>query len=138
MNSYRIDISGIILVILFINTTIMNELHLKAIKAYIEMLTIHIDTKTMDTRFHEQTEEFYETLFEVAHKIGEKHVDLGGKLEDSNLEQKQQQAHDIIVNLKKEIESYNKNSEVSLGTEDLLGTLASDLEDAEGSSRAFL
>ena len=92
----------------------MNELHLKAITAYVEMLTIHIDTKTMDTTFHEQTEQFYETLFEVAHKIGEKHIDLGGKLKNTSLGEKQKQAHDIIVNLKKEIESYNKNNEVSL------------------------
>ncbi|MDP2395834.1 MAG: hypothetical protein Q8M44_02870 [bacterium] len=54
----------------------MKELHLKAIKAYIEMLTIHIDTKTSDVEFHKETESFYESLFEVAHKIGEKHVDL--------------------------------------------------------------
>jgi DNA-binding ferritin-like protein len=116
----------------------MKELHLKAVKAYIEMLTLHIDSKTMSRAFHKETEEFYEKLFTVAHEIGEKHVDLGGKLSGSTLEEKQQEAHNIIVNLKKEVESYKENNKVSLGTEDLLGTLASDLEDMEGSSRVFL
>ncbi|MFC1797789.1 hypothetical protein ACFLY2_01030 [Patescibacteria group bacterium] len=47
----------------------MKDLHEKAIKAYIDMLTIHIDTKTTDSTFHEKTEGFYDTLFEVAHTI---------------------------------------------------------------------
>ncbi|MDR1988385.1 MAG: hypothetical protein LBQ24_06795 [Candidatus Peribacteria bacterium] len=45
------------------------ELHEKAIKAYIEMLQIHITTKTVDTTFHKATEDFYTTLFNVLHKI---------------------------------------------------------------------
>jgi len=47
----------------------MKELFQKAIKAYIDMLTIHIDTKTTDVVFHKETEKFYETLFDVAHEI---------------------------------------------------------------------
>lgn len=116
----------------------MKELHIIALKAYVEMLSIHIDTKTTDSVFHEKTDEFYTELFKVAHELGEKYVDLGGKLSEDSLETKKQKAHDIIVNLRKEIENYKENNEVSLGTEDLLGTLASDLENIEGSSKAFL
>jgi hypothetical protein len=47
----------------------MKELHQKALKAYIDMLQIHIDTKTSDERFHEMTAGFYETLFKIAHEI---------------------------------------------------------------------
>jgi len=47
----------------------MKELHQKALEAYTEMLQIHIDTKTTDLLFHKETESFYDTLFEVAHKI---------------------------------------------------------------------
>ncbi len=47
----------------------MNKLHEKALKAYINMLQIHIDTKTSDERFHEMTEGFYEALFKIAHEI---------------------------------------------------------------------
>lgn len=116
----------------------MKELHLQAMKAYIEMLTLHIDSKTLDIGFHEQTEWFYETLFKTAHEIWEKHVDLWGKLEDTSIEDKKKQANKIIVDLKKEIENYKNNNEVSLWTEDLLWTLASDLENIEWSSKAFL
>ena len=116
----------------------MKELHVKALKAYIDMLTIHIQSKSMDTEFHKQTEEFYETLFKVTHEIWERHVDLGESLSDDSLAEMHRKSYDIIVNLKKEIEDYKENNKVSLGCEDLLWTLASDLEDAQGSSRAFL
>ncbi len=116
----------------------MKELHQKAVKAYLDMLQIHIDTKTSDTDFHKETEVFYETLFNVAHTIWEKYVDLWGKLTNETLEQKKQRANDIVVNMRQEIEAYNKNNEISLWTEDLLGSHANSLEDMEGSFRALL
>lgn len=116
----------------------MKELHKKALKAYLDMFTIHIDTKTKDTDFHKENEGFYETLFDVAHQIGEKNADLGWELESTSLEEKKQRAHDIIKELRLEVESYVKNNEITLWTEDLLGSLANDLEDIEGSSKAFL
>ncbi|MDD3793537.1 MAG: hypothetical protein PHI37_01900 [Candidatus Gracilibacteria bacterium] len=116
----------------------MKELHKKALKAYTEMLQIHIDTKTKDLLFHKETENFYEALFEIAHKIGERYVDLDGEIIDSSLSSKKKRANEIIVNLKKEIEDYQANNELTLGTDDLLGGLADDLEDMEGTSKAFL
>jgi len=116
----------------------MKELHLKAIKAYIDMLSIHIDTKTKDTVFHKETEDFYNSLFDIAHKIWEKYVDLWWSLSETSLEDKKNKANSIIENLRKEIENYKENNEVSLWTEDLLWTLASDLEDIEWTSKSFL
>lgn len=116
----------------------MKQLHEKALKAYIDMLRLHIDTKTTDVVFHETTEGFYETLFKVAHEIWEKHVDLGGSFEDSSLDDKKTKAHEIIKNLRKDLEDFKENNEVSLGTEDLLGSLANDIENIEGTSRWFL
>ncbi len=116
----------------------MKELHLKAIKAYIEMLTIHIDTKTMDADFHEETEDFYEKLFEVAHLIWEKHVDLWSHISESSLEDKKVQANNIIKSLREDIEKYAKDNDISLWTEDLLWSLANQLETIEGTSKAFL
>jgi DNA-binding ferritin-like protein len=55
----------------------MQEIYKKALASYLEMLEIHIDTKTKDATFHEKTNEFYDVLFDVAHKIGERYVDLG-------------------------------------------------------------
>lgn len=116
----------------------MKELHLKAIKAYLEMLSIHIDTKTSDADFHKNTESFYEALFEVAHKLWEKYVDLWGKLSESSLEEKKMKANSIIENIRKEIENYKENNKVSLWTEDLLWSLANSLENIEWTSKAFL
>jgi len=116
----------------------MKKLYEKALKAYIEMLAIHIDTKTTDALFHNETEKFYETLFDVAHEIGEKYVDLWGKLDNTSLEEKKQRANKIIEDLRKEIENYHKNNEVSLWTEDLLGSLANDLENIEWTSKWFI
>lgn len=106
----------------------MNELFEKAFQAYTQMLKIHINTKTMDRDFHEATEIFYETLFNAAHKIGEKHVDLGGRLSGENLEQEKALALKTLEDFKKELENFAQNEEISLGTEDVLGSLANDIE----------
>jgi DNA-binding ferritin-like protein len=116
----------------------MKNLHKKALDAYLEMLEIHISTKTEDNDFHKATEEFYETLFEVAHKIGEKHIDLWWKLSSSSLDAKKKQASTIIAKLRKEIEKYAEKEDITLGTEDLLGSLANSLENIEGTSKSFL
>jgi len=47
----------------------MKNLYEKALKAHWEILKLHINTKTKDNLFHKTSEEFYETIFEVAHKI---------------------------------------------------------------------
>lgn len=116
----------------------MKTLHEKALAAYIEMLQIHIDTKTQDLLFHEKTWDFYEKLFDVAHQIGERYVDLDGSLRTDTLEQKKKRANEIISNLKKEIELYQSQNDLTLGTDDLLGGLADELEDIEWTSKAFL
>lgn len=116
----------------------MKDLYKKAIEAYLKMLMIHIDTKTTDVVFHKETEEFYDTLFDTAHKIWEKYVDLGWNLDDTILADKKKQANSIIVNLRKEIEDYKNSNEVTLWTEDLLWALANSLENIEWTSKGFL
>lgn len=116
----------------------MKELHLLALKAYLDMLKLHIDTKTKDVVFHKETEVFYEKLFDVAHQIWEKYVDLGWSLEETSLNEKYFKANEIISNLRKEIENFEKNNDLTIWTQDMLWTIASDLEDIEGTSKAFL
>lgn len=116
----------------------MKTLYKKALEAYVEMLTIHIDTKISDYDFHKETEEFYNVLFEAAHLIGEKHVDLGGSLGDDTLKEKKQKAHDIIAALREAIQKENEKKDTTLGTQDLLGSLANKLENIEGTSKSFL
>lgn len=127
-----------VILILLSNYQIMKDLHKKALKAYLEMLEIHIDTKTTDLVFHEKTADFYEKLFEVAHKIGERYVDLDGSLRTDTLAEKKKRANELIANLRKDIEKYQATTDTTLGVDDLLGGLADDLEDIEGTSKGFL
>lgn len=115
----------------------MEKLYKKALKAYLEMLEIHIDTKTTDVVFHETTSDFYEKLFEIAHLIWEKHVDLGWNLREDSLVEKKKRANEIIKGLRKDIEEYKENHKISLWTEDLLGSIANDLENIEWTSKGF-
>lgn len=116
----------------------MKTLYQKALESYIEMLEIHIDTKTSDLLFHEKTWEFYEKLFEISHKIWERYVDLDGSLRNDSLTEKKKRVNEIISNLKKEIESFQLKNDLSLWTDDLLWWIADDLEDIEWTSKAFL
>jgi len=68
----------------------------------------------------------------------EKHVDLGGELEESSLRDKKQQAKEIIAKLRNDIEEYVANEDISLGTEDMLGSLANNLQNIEGTAQSFL
>lgn len=116
----------------------MKELYKKALKAYLEMLEIHIDTKTTDVVFHEKTGDFYEKLFSVAHQLWERYVDLDGSLRNDSLDDKKKRVQEIISELRVEIENYQANNELSLWTDDLLWWLADELEDIEGTSKGFL
>lgn len=116
----------------------MKELHLKALKAYLEMLEIHIDTKTQDLVFHEKTADFYEKLFSIAHQIWERYVDLDGKLRNESLDDKKKRANEIIKNLRLELEKFEKDNDLSLWTQDLIWWLADELEDIEWTSKWFL
>ncbi len=117
----------------------MRELYKKALESYIEMLEIHIDTKTEDLLFHRETEVFYDNLFKVAHQIGERYVDLDGKINPSiSLEEKKKKANQIISDLLKEIENYKDNNQISTWTDDLLWGLADELEDIKWTSKWFL
>ncbi len=116
----------------------MKDLFKKAMDAYVEMLILHIDTKTMDAEFHEMSARFYETLFNTAHTIGEKYVDLGNKIDKWTLQEKIKLANKLIAEVKVAVEKEEKKKTTSLGTKDLLGTLANDLENIQGTAKSFL
>ena len=116
----------------------MKYLYKKALEAHNSMLELHIDTKTSDALFHKSSESFYETLFEVAHQLWEKNVDLGWKLTELTLQEKKNKANKIIKDFREELENYKENNEISLWTEDLLWSLANDLENIEWDSKWFV
>lgn len=62
----------------------LKKLFLDSLLAYIEMVEIHLDTKTVDKITHELTRDFYELLFNITHEIGERYVDLDGQLRDDH------------------------------------------------------
>jgi len=115
----------------------MKELYLKALQSYIKMLEIHINTKTQDPVFHEKTEEFYEWLFKVAHEIWEKHIDLWWSLKDSDVDSQKEEALNTMKELLNEIEQYKDNNEVTLWSEDLLWSLANDIENMIWTAKSF-
>lgn len=124
----------------------MKSIYNSSLNLYINVLNIHIKTKTSDVVFHQVTEEFYEKLFDVSHKIGEKIIDLGWKLEFNNIEDvKEKTGWDMkeyvykgLDSLIKEIENYKNNNEISLWTEDLLWSVANELEEMRWTAKAFI
>lgn len=116
----------------------MKNLYEKAIIAYINMLKIHINTKTKDNLFHKETENFYLELFNIAHLVWEKHVDLWDFLQEKKLSDEKKDVYEIISNLKEEIERYKEKNKVSLGTEDLLWSLSNSLENLQWTAKSFI
>ncbi len=115
----------------------MLQLYKKALESYIKILEIHINTKTQDYILHQATEKFYETLFEVAHLIWEKYVDLWWELLNKDTVEQKNEVLEIIEDLQKEISNYAKNNEISLWTEDLLWSLANQLEEIKWTAKSL-
>lgn len=84
----------------------MQEIYVAALLAYIEILEIHIDTKSGNEPLHRKTWEFYEWLFEIAHWLGERHVDLGGHVREDtgNCDAQASRVVEILLDLKAKLE----------------------------------
>ncbi|UFX82741.1 hypothetical protein [Candidatus Absconditicoccus praedator] len=91
----------------------MQKLYKDLLQNYIEMLDIHIDCKQTDMPFHEITEEFYEKLFEIAHEIGERHVDDGGRTRDDSVQDQKQKAASLLSDTVQKLESSLENDDLS-------------------------
>lgn len=116
----------------------MNTLFEKAFETYKAMLLLHMDSKTLDNDFHQATEVFYGGLFDIAHEVWEKYVDLWSHHETSDILTKKQQAVWLIASLRKDMEQYVQDNDITLGTEDMLGSLANKLEDLEWTAKSFV
>ena len=84
----------------------MQDLFTKALLAYVEVLELHLDSKTWYEPFHEKTEEMYETLFDIAHEIWERFVDLWGRLRTDDCMAQANRLVEILTTLKSDIESF--------------------------------
>lgn len=114
----------------------MQELFAAALLAYVEMLEIHIDTKTGNEPFHRKTEWFYEWLFDIAHDIWERYVDLWWHLREDtgNCEAQANKVVEILMWLKDKLE---KVEWVSKWTENLIYNHLDKLEFMIGSAMWF-
>lgn len=115
----------------------LEQLYLKALMSYIEMLEIHIDTKTGPESFHRKTAEFYELLFDIAHELAERHVDLGWQIrkDTGDCMAQMNRAVDILTELKAELEWAEW---MSKGTENLIFNHLDKLEFAIWSATWFI
>ena len=115
----------------------LEQLYLKALMSYIEMLEIHIDTKTGPEPFHRKTAEFYELLFDVAHELAERHVDLGWQIrkDTGDCMAQMNRAVAILTELKAELELAEW---MSKGTENLIYAQLDKLEFAIWSATWFI
>lgn len=106
----------------------MKETYIKILKAYLEMLEIHINTKTIDPIFHQKTQEFYEKLFDIAHNLWERFIDLDWKIRNDSIQEQKTRALELLTQSLKDLEDLNSNWNLSLWTQDLVWWLADELE----------
>lgn len=104
---------------------------------YKQVLLAHISTKALYSQFHEKSESFYGTLFDVFHTIAEKRVDNGIDVLDDE-EETVQATYDAIEEAKTIIETMIKDKSNSVGMDNLLRGLADRLEFDCGNARAFI
>ena len=103
---------------------------------YLKVLQNHIATKATYSQFHEKSQEFYETLFDIIHSIWEKRVDIWLDTIDDE-ETIVQETYDLIEEAKGIIESMVKDKN-SIWMDNLLRGLADKIEFDCGNARAFI
>ena len=101
------------------------------------LLDIHIRVKTLDPLFHEKTEAAYEFAFDVYHKLNEKYEDTGyATTSDTDLQSLKNEAYALVEGLKADM--YAEASEkTTVGTDNLVRSLADIAELICGNLRGF-
>lgn len=114
----------------------LKQLFGKALLAYVEVLELHIDSKTTDKNFHEVTWDIYETLFDITHTSAEKYIDLWGSLRSDHWDCKAQwdRLVEILTTIKYDIESL---TEVSPWTKAMLDEQLDNLEFQIGNAKTI-
>lgn len=102
---------------------------------YIEILKLHVGTKTTDIVLHNFLKDVYELLFVILHDISEKEQDLW--LEDSiDCEEASTDMMEILDSTKEYLESRIKEKN-SAGMDNLLRSLVDKLEWTIGTAKWF-
>lgn len=110
----------------------LKELYEKAFLAYVEMLEIHIDTKTTSDNLHRKTDNAYRMLFNIAHSIAERYIDLWWTLRQDhwNCNSQSSRAIEILEELKESLSSISSSEEISWWTKTLIDNWLSELENS--------
>lgn len=115
----------------------MQELFYLLFNLYRRSVEAHIRSKTECYPFHKFSEQAYLTLFEVAHKIGERSEDICEPINGMDDDAYKMDLYNAIEEAKNKLELYASMNN-SVGTDNLLRGLIDDLEDLCGSARAFI
>lgn len=103
-------------------------------EVYKRLFILHIETKTIDSQFHEKSQEFYEEMFAIVHEIAEKRQDIEA---DAPTDAKYwKEAYDLIEESKQIIEKMI-NTKNTPWMDNLLRSIADRLETQCGNARAF-
>ena len=102
---------------------------------YKQMLLIHIGTKTNDLLFHQASEKFYETLFDIFHQTSEKRQDTEED-DPTNCEDARASAYNLLDKAKTIVESLIK-SKTTVGMDNLLRGFIDKLEFDIGTARGL-
>ncbi len=116
----------------------MQNLYKDLLDNYIEMLDIHIDCKQTDMPFHEETEHFYEKLFEIAHELGERHVDDWHRTRTDSLDEQKQRANDIANDTVRKIQDQLESENISIEARQMLEKYLEDAKKIQEWTKKFL
>ena len=108
----------------------------KLFNLYKQVLIAHIQTKTTDSLFHERSQDFYETLFEVFHAISEKRQDTEED-ESGDCKTLTEQTYDNLEEAKSIVEDMVGDNN-SIWMDNLLRGLVDKLEFQCWNARALL
>ena len=107
----------------------------RKLQIYIELLLLHIWTKTICPLFHEKSQDWYELGFDIIHEILEKNQDL--EIDEVAEEWYEQKAYDLLEEYKTILEE-EIDSNDAIGKDNLLRWLYDKVDFACGNARWFI
>jgi len=107
----------------------------RKLQIYIELLLLHIGTKTICPLFHEKSQDWYELGFDISHETLEKNQDLG--IDPVAEEWYEQRAYDLLEEYKTIIQAEIEDN-TEIGKDNLLRWLYDKLDFACGNARWFI
>lgn len=106
-------------------------------KLFKVILDAHIKTKTVNSQFHEKSQEFYEVAFNIYHELFEKMMDTEAIEPPSDPAKTMNDAYFALESIKEILNTMVKKKN-TVGMDNLLRGLIDKVEFNCGNARAFL